>query len=205
MGAVSIDEESGVSGRFDFRGTSIRLRTTLLAAALCVPLLLVGCKSLDEPTTVPANGSVSAEAVQATMTAAPAPKGTWPEKVGSFAATYGKRVWYPTYIPKSFVIDSVEVIEPDPGTGLVCDLAFTRGEDYVVFTQGSEKARAYDIVSVGKVPWGDQQADVVHEDPSDTSTRKMIVLSNADGLAELSGSVSFEELKSVAASMVPVK
>jgi len=194
-----------VSGRLTFRGTYVRLRRTLLVAVLCVPLVLAGCKSLDEPTTVASDKPVSAEAVQATMTAAPAPQGSWPAKVGEFAANYKKRTWYPTYIPKSFAIDSVEVVELDPGTGLVCDIAFTRDKDYVVFTQGSEKARAYDIVSVGKVPWGDQQADVVHEDPSDTATRKMIVLSNADGLAELSGSVSFEELKSVAASMMPVK
>ena len=191
--------------RFKFRGTRVRAGRALLVAALCVPLALAGCKSLDEPLTVPANGPVSADAVQATMTAAPAPQGSWPKKVGTFAANYKKPTWYPTYLPKSFGIDSVDVVEFDPGTGLVCDIAFTHGNDIIDFTQGSAKARSYEIVSIGKVPWGDQQADVVHEDPGDPTTRKMIVLSNKDGLAELSGSVSFEELKSVAASMMPVK
>ena len=193
-----------MSSRFTFQMSAV-MRRSLFVAAACALVVLAGCKSLDEPTTVTTDKPVAAEAVQATMTAAPAPQGTWPAKVGEFAANYKKRVWYPTYIPKSFALDSVEVVELDPGTGLVCDLAFTHGDDYVVFTQGSEKARGYDVVSVGKVPWGDQQADIVHEDPSDTATRKMIVLGNADGLAELSGSVSFEELKSVAASMMPVK
>jgi hypothetical protein len=193
-----------VSSRLTFSRKSAVLRSAFLIAVLCLPLALVGCKSLNEPTAVSAGGPASAAAVQATLTTGPAPVGSWPKKVGAFAASYKKRTWYPTYVPKSFEIDSIDVVELDPGTGLVCDIAFTHGNDDIVFTQGSATARSYDIVSVGKVAWGDQQADVVHEDPSDTSTRKMIVLSNKDGLAELSGSVSFEELKSVAASMMPV-
>jgi hypothetical protein len=177
----------------------------LIFGALCVPLALAGCKSLNEPTTVKADHPVSAEAVQATLTAGSAPTGSWPKKVGEFAANYKKRVWYPAYLPASFVVDSIDVVELDPKTGLVCDTTFTHGDDDIVLTQGSAKVRAYEIVSIGKVPWGDKQADVVHEDPNDTTTRKMIVLSNKDGLAELSGSVTFEELKTVAASMMPVQ
>ena len=193
--------------RLMFRGARVHVGRVLLVTAVCVPFALAGCKSLDEPLTVPANGPVSAEAVQATMTATatPAPTGSWPKKVGTFAVNYKKRTWYPSYLPKSFGVDSVDVVEFDPGTGLVCDIAFTHGSDIIDFVQGSAKARSYEIVSIAKVPWGDQQADVVHEDPGDPTTRKMIVLSNKDGLAELSGSVSFEELKSVAASMMPVK
>lgn len=191
--------------RFSFGGMGTLVRTALIVGALCVPLVLAGCKSLDDPTTVKADGPVSAEAVQATMAPGPAPAGAWPKKVGTFAANYKKRTWYPSSLPKSFEVDSVDVVEMDPNTGLVCDIAFTHGEDVIVFTQGSEKARAYDIVSVGTVPWGDQQADVVYEDPSDTTTRRMIVLRNEDGLAELSGSVAFEQLKTVAASMMPVR
>jgi hypothetical protein len=181
------------------------LRRVFVLAALCAALILPGCKSINEPTMVKTDKPVSAGTVQATMTTAPAPQGAWPAKVGEFAANYKKRVWYPTSVPKTFGSPSVDVIELDPGTGFVCDIAFTQGSDAIVFTQGSAKARAYDIVSLGKVSWGDQQADIVREDPSDPTTRKMIVLSNADGLSELSGSVDFNVLKEVAASMKPVE
>jgi hypothetical protein len=181
------------------------LHRVIVLAVLCAALALAGCKSINEPIMVKTDKPVSAGTVQATMTTAPAPRGAWPAKVGEFAANYKKRVWYPTAVPKSFEAPSVDVIELDPGTGLVCDMAFTHDSDAIIFTQGSAKARAYDIVSLGKVAWGDQKADIVREDPDDPSTRKMIVLSNADGLSELSGSVDFNVLKEVAASMKPVE
>jgi len=129
-----------------------------------------------------------------------------PAKVATFAKNYKGPVWYPTGVPKAFKIDMLDVVELEPGTGLVCDIAFFDGTNVILFTQGSAKARVSDVVSIGKVPWGTSgQADIMHEDPTDTTTAKMIVFKSGDTLCELNGSVDIEVLKAVAASMVPVK
>ena len=179
--------------------------TLCLIGALSSFSLIAGCTSVDEPNTVRTNEPVSAEAVQATLTAEPGPVGSWPEKVGSFAASYDGAVWYPTSLPEGFEPDAVDVVELEPKTGLVCDIVFVKGDQYIVFTQGSAQARSYDVVSVGKTAWSDVVADVAHEDPSDQSSPKMIVLAEGESLAELSGSVDFKVLESVAASMMPVE
>jgi hypothetical protein len=102
-------------------------------------------------------------------------------------------------------VDGIDVLELETGSGLVCDIVYMSGDKELEFMQGSPKTREYDIVSVGKVPWGTETADVVYEDPADPTTPKMIVYSKNGTLAELSGTASFEELKAMAASMVAAK
>ena len=152
---------------------------------------------------------ISASTPQAPQTsqgnAKKAPVGIWPQKVGSFSTSFKGPVWYPKHIPAGFKIDSLDVVEFDPGSGLVCDIVYLNGDKVVQFTQGSPKTRDYEIVSVGKVPWGTETADVVHEDPTDKTTPIVIVYSKGGNFAELTGDVSDAELKAIAASMVAVK
>jgi hypothetical protein len=131
----------------------------------------------------------------------PAPGTTWPAKVGGFAKTFKKPVWYPTYAPKSYVLDSVDVVELDPGTGLVCSVVFTDGQKAVQLTQGSPTNRTYPIISLGKVAWGSAKADIMHQDPADSTSPLMIVYTQGGNFAEVSGDAPTEELKAVAASM----
>jgi len=156
--------------------------------------------------TEPAPAEVPAVSALPSTPIEPSAKPTiWPAKVGAFAKNYKGAAWYPKYTPASFKIDSLDVVEMEPGTGLVCDIVYTDGTKAIQFTQGSPKARAYDIVSAGKVRWGSETADIVYEDPQDKTTPRMIVYGKGGTLAELSGDVSFDELKAVAASMIAVK
>lgn len=199
-----------------------RASFVFIAAVIVAAFALSGCKSLDAPNTesagaVQATGTVQADMTTATTdatagaattptapAASAAPK-VWPAKVGTFAKKFGKGAWYPTYLPKGYKLDSLDVIELDKGTGLVCDIAYVNGESVVTFTQGSPKERDYEIVSVGKVAWGSAKADVVHQDPTDTTSPIVIVYSHGGTFIELQGDPSLDELKKVAASMVPVK
>lgn len=205
---------------------------TLCAVAL---VAATGCKSINKANTETNNVVESTGTVQATMSAeptatevptqtavatevvpgapapvpvAPAPKAApalWPSKIGTFAKNFKGPVWYPKYLPKGYKVDSLDVIELEPGSGLVGDIIYMSGEKTLGFTQGSPTTRDYEIVSVGKVPWGTETADLVHEDPSDTTTPQMIVYVNGGNFAELYGDAGLAELKKVAASMVPVK
>lgn len=145
----------------------------------------------------------------ATPAAKPKPvaaKPAWPAKVAAFAKSFKKPVWYPQAVPKGFKPDSVDVVEMDPGTGLVCDVVLLRDGKVIQFTQGSPTVRAYEFVSAGKVPWGTKgKADVVRQDPADPKSPIIIVFQKDGNLAELSGDVSPEALKAIAASMVLVK
>ena len=174
--------------------------------AVCILALATsGCHDVDKPREIKTTENVAGKAVEATLSAEPGPSGPWPEKLGRFSVSVAYPAWYPKSLPDGFKVDSCDVVELDPNTGLVCDTVLISGDADIVLTQGSPKARSYEIVSVGKTPWGDQQADIVYSDPSDTSSPRMIVLTTSDSLAELSGSVGIETLKSVAASMMPVK
>lgn len=214
------------------RRTFLLVATAVLGLAL---ISGAGCKARNEATTetnsLPdATGTVQATLpVDATATATPtvaptstaavtaspapkvpakpkpAPATLWPAKVAAFAKGFKGPVWYPTAVPKALKLDSLDVVEFDPGSGLVCDIVYTDGSKTVQFTQGSPTTRDYEIVSTGKVPWGTETADVVHEDPADTTTPIVIVYSKGGNFAELSGDVSEAELKAIAASMVPVK
>lgn len=209
-----------------YRLSTRAMRASLFVCAFCLVLVATGCKSIDAPNLEKTSTPVSAEAVQATLTAEPtasvvpsavasssgasqqskpAPTNPWPPKIAAFARTFKGQVWFPTSVPKGMSIDSLDVTELEPGTGLVCDMVFYDGKNAIICTQGSPKQRTYAIVSLGKVAWGSDLADVVHEDSADTSTRKMIVYNKNGTLAELSGGVDFATLKAVAASMTPVK
>jgi hypothetical protein len=159
-----------------------------------------GLTSADVPT------SSAADAANA-LAAAPAPKVStiWPAKVGAFGKSFKGPVWYPKTIPKGFKVDSLDIVELEPGSGLICDIVYVSGEKSLGFTQGSPKTRDYEIVSTGKVPWGTETADVVYEDPADPKSPQMIVYNNGGNFAELYGDASFAELKAMAASMVAVK
>lgn len=126
---------------------------------------------------------------------------TWPAKMVTFAKAFGKPVWYPSYVPSGYVLDSIDVVEFDPGSGLVCSVVFTNEKTAVQFTQGSPTNRTYPIVSLGKVAWGSAQADIMHQDPANTQSPYMIVYSSGGNFAEVSGDAPTAELKAVAASM----
>ncbi len=130
----------------------------------------------------------------------------WPKRVGTFAAGFTGPTWYPKYLPPGYKFESLDIVEFDAGeSGLACDIIFLNGDKVLQFTQGSPKSRDYEIVSAGKAPWGTATANITHQDPADKTTPVMIVLKKDGNLAELSGDVSTEVLKKVAASMVVVK
>jgi len=201
------------------------LRAAALIGMCALTASVIGCKSTSEVNTQKADGPVAQQAIQATLTvdstasatatgvagsvsptsSSPAPGKLWPAKVGTFAKNFKGPAWFPTSVPPGMKIDALDVVELEPGSGLICDIVWYDGKNPLMLTQGSPKNRDYEIVSIGKVAWGTGTADVVHEDPTDPTTAKMIVYSKDGNLAELSGVVDFETLKAVAASMVPVK
>ncbi|MDO8964538.1 MAG: hypothetical protein Q7W30_08630 [Coriobacteriia bacterium] len=203
--------------------TPLRLRTAFgLGLAGMLAMAAVGCAPPSVNIEAPAGavtetpsaeesqapiGEGPGDAESATDAAAPGPiaPAGWPVKVGTFAKKFAGPTWYPVTVPKGFAVDMVDVLELEPGAGLICDVALIGGEKYIGFIQGSPKTREYPIVSVGKVPWGTETADVVHEDPEDTSSPKMIVYSKGGTLAEIAGDATFDQLKAVAAGMVRVK
>jgi hypothetical protein len=211
-----------------------RASVAILAATfVCVALAgLQGCKGKDTPNlstkglvvestgtvqaplSVEASGPTSADVPTSSaadaanaLAAAQSPKVAtiWPAKVGAFAKSFKGPVWYPKTTPKGFKVDSLDIVELEPGSGLICDIVYVSGEKSVGFTQGSPKTRDYEIVSTGKVPWGTDTADVVLEDPADPKSPQMIVYNKGGNFAELYGDASFAELKAMAASMVAVK
>jgi hypothetical protein len=210
-----------------------RAASIAAVALICLsPMGLQGCKGKDAPntstsglvvestgtvqatssveTTVPISSQVAttsaADAANA-LAAQPAPKTSaiWPAKVGAFAKSFSGPVWYPKAIPKGYKMDSADIVELEPGSGLICDIIYVSGEKSLGFTQGSPKTRDYEIVSAGKTPWGTETADVVFEDPADPASAQMIVYSKGGNFAELYGDATLAELKAMAASMVPVK
>jgi predicted small lipoprotein YifL len=206
------------------RSTVPGLRGSIIAAATLaiLALTIAGCgakepvKTTVKPTQVATESVTPTATVVATtpVTPAPAPakpaepaapKGPWPAKVGTFSVKFKGQVWYPTKLPAGMKVDSLDVLEFEPGSGLVCDIVFLAGENEIDYMQGSAKTREFDIVSIGKVPWGTATADVVYEDPEDTTSPKDIIYNAKGTLCELYGGSSFEELKAVAASMVLVK
>ena len=144
-------------------------------------------------------------APSSTQTNKPTAPTIWPAKVGQFARAVGSPIWYPKSLPAGWKLDSVDVIELDKGTGLVCDIVFLKGDKALVFTQGSPKERSYDVVSSQRVAWGYETADVVHQDPADPSSPVIIVYNRGGNFAELQGDPSLAELKAIAEGMVPVK
>jgi hypothetical protein len=156
--------------------------------------------ALEATTIVPPTAST-------TVTPPPAvPTGPWPAKVAkSFAAKVKGPAWWPKSLPSGVKMDSLDILQFEPGSGLVCDAFFIGGAIEIGFLQGSPKTREFEIVSLGKVPWGTEKADVVSEDPEDPAAPQMIVYNAKGNLAELSGGTSIEQLKAVAASMVLVK
>jgi hypothetical protein len=142
----------------------------------------------------------------ATATATPdATPTVWPAKVGTFKKNFKKQVWYPTYVPKGFKIDSLDIVELDKGSGLVCDIVYLNGDNMIDFMQGSPKSRTTDIVTIKKVPWGTETASLTYQIPDDPSTLPMIIYYKGGTLIELTAQgASVDELKKMAASMVPV-
>jgi hypothetical protein len=205
---------------------------TVVVVATFALLAVAGCTSVNSVNTETKNVVDSTGTVQASMSAeptgsdsvlstapAPAPGSpgavapstkpgvatVWPTKVGTFAKNFKGPVWYPKYMTAGYKLDSLDVVEFDPGSGLVADIVYLNGEKTIGFTQGSPATRDYEIVSVGKVAWGTEQADIVYEDPEDTTSPQMIVYSKGGNFAELYGDAGIGELTKVAASMVPVK
>ena len=158
------------------------------------------------PTATPTNPGANSDSFAAATAPDPAKPGTfWPKRVGDFASAFKGSAWYPKYLPKGYKFNSLDIVEFDPGSGLVCDIIFTKGEKVLQFTQGSPKNRDYEVVSSGRVPWGTGIAWIVHQDPADTSTPVILVYNDGANFAELSGDISNSDLKAIAASMVAVK
>jgi len=186
------------------RRNSTGVRLARFIVALAVPVLLVSCKPINEPKAIKST-PVSAPAVEATL----APTGgevagPWPSKVGVFASSYKGQVWYPLRQPSAMRVVSLDVIELEPGSGLVCVTVWSDGKKAVQLMQGSPKSRSGEIDSAGKVAWGSEKADIVRDDPTDSNSAVTIVYFDKGTLAELSGEASLDELKAVAASMKPV-
>lgn len=189
------------------RGTPpARRRAVVLAVAVLLAMcaaLLGGCKSVNEVNTTEATSTVEGKTVDATMTpSGKIPTGVWPKKVGTFAASFKGPTWYPTKIPSTMKTVSLDALEMEPGSGLVCDIVYSDGTKYIELMQGSPKGRSYTIASSGKVAWGSAKADLVRDDPGNANSPTTIVYSAPGTLAELSGDVGIEQLKTIAASMV---
>lgn len=176
---------------------------TGMALLAAMALAIGGCKSIDKPNVTEATSTVSGKTVEATMTpGGTIAKGTWPAKVGEFAASFKGATWYPAHLPANMPQVSLDVVELNPGDGLVCDMVRSDGKKYIELMQGSPKGRTYAIVSSGKVAWGSAaKADIVYDDPKDLTSAVTIVYSDGHTLAELSGDVGLAELKEIAASM----
>jgi len=186
------------------RRNSTFVRLARFFVVLAVPALLVGCTPINQPKAIK-SAPVSAQTIEATLAAGNGEvPGPWPAKIGGFAASYKGRVWYPSRSPSSMSVVSLEVVEFEEGSGLVCTTVWSDGTKAVQLTQGSPKSRSYKIVSDGKVAWGSEEAEIVHDDPTDSSSPATIVYAAKGTLAELSGDVSLDELKAVAVSMKPV-
>lgn len=202
----------------DPKPASIRIAIIALAAA-CLAAATAGCApppTLDFNTTqkIPVEATGTAEATMAieatgsadgTASTAPSATGPWPAKAATFAKNFKAPVWWPTYLPAGFKLDVVDVIEYETGSGLVLDCELVSGEKAIIFTQGSPKLRDPDPATGQKVPWGTESADVMYEDPSDTTSAKYLIYNAKGTLVELGGDVPFEQLKAMAASMVLVK
>lgn len=194
---------------------------TLLVAACAAAVLLAGCRGSAEPITEQSIGSDATGTVNAplpgsssatssatttgsTSSTATLPSG-FPAKAVKFAQSVGYTVWYPKGLPTGYALQALDIVELDPGTGLILDMTLLNGGKAVMFTQGSPKERSYPIDSVEKVPWGTATADVVRQDPADPSSKIIIVYSKDGNFAELQGDISNDALKAIAASMMPVK
>jgi len=185
------------------------VRIGVVGCAVVIAVVMsAGCAPKSGP--APTKSSTSEQSESATdlpqpSLSQPVVPGEVPTQVKDFAKKFSGPVWYPSKLPSGLVIDVLDVAEWEAGAGLVCDIFYLKGDTELSLIQGSPKTREYEIVSVGKVPWGTEQADVVYEDPTDTTSPKMIVYSGKGTLAELAGGSSFEELKGIAASMTLVK
>jgi hypothetical protein len=185
---------------------------TLVVSAF-VAFALVGCNGRDRIHTETKGAVESTGTVQAGDSAdsgadvgtAPSNGHPWPRKVGQFGEDYDGTVWYPAYIPAGFELETIDIVEFEPGTGLVCDVLFLSGQKTIAFTQGSPKARGYEASATASTPWGDASASLLPIDPSDPKSPSMVVLSKDGNLAELSGDIPLDELKKIAASMEVVK
>lgn len=135
-----------------------------------------------------------------------------PKEFATFAkdfASFGRdpstqapgRAWYPSVLPAGFAVDVVDLSEMQVGSGPLCDITYVKGEGWIGFTQGSPTMRDYEIAVVETVPWGSEKAAVTYEDPEDATSRRYIVYSVGRNLVELSGDVTFQQLKQIAAGM----
>jgi hypothetical protein len=207
----------------------IAIAIAAVAFVAFATLLLTGCacQPLDQPNTeqggIDATGTVQAdltpdatstpgatstpEATTPVEPTKPATPAIWPAKVATFKKSFKKAVWYPAYLPSGYKVESLDIMEMDPDThtGLVCSIIYLNGEKVLQFAQGSPTDRKVDVVSAGKVPWGTDTADIMYQDPEDTSTPPMIIYSKGGTYIELQGDPSLAELKKIAASMVPVE
>lgn len=181
-----------------------------LAVVALMALAVAATAGCTSPAASNTGGSGSTEAtgaVQPSASTTATPKGAWPATVGTFAREFQKPVWYPTYLPAGYKLDTTYLIEFAPDGSLMCEVVFLNGDSQLVFDQGSPVGRDYEIVSTGKVAWGSagDKADTMSSDTEDPEAPPMIVFSKDGNLMELQGDPSLDELKKVAAGMVLIK
>lgn len=201
------------------RTSRIGAGVTLAASAVLVALALTGCHRgviTEEPGSYVTTGSVQATlpassgatgSTAATVSSSPTAMTAagWPAKASQFAKSAKYTVWYPLGMPSGFKLQTLDIVELDPGSGLVLNMVLMSGDKTVTFTQGSPKERSYQVDSMEKVPWGTATADVVSQDPADPSAPIIIVYNQGGNFAELQGDLTNDQLKAIAASMVAVK
>ena len=170
-----------------------------------VPVVSDSTASVSPSETTTSTSSPATKTVRPAVKPKPTTPSIWPAKIATYAKSVKSPTWYPKSIPAGYKVNSLDIVEFDPGSGLVADMVFLKGDKALMFTQGSPKNRSYDIVSAGKVPWGSETADVVYMDPADPTSPAVIVYNKGGNFAELQGDVSLAELKAIAKSMVLVK
>jgi hypothetical protein len=114
------------------------------------------------------------------------------------------KVWYPSYLPNGFKFKTLETTTIAEGMGPVCDVVFANGKSEIWLSQGSAVCRDYEIVPIETIPWGTDTADTMDAEVENDSKKVFIVYAGFQNLGELSGGVSNQELKKIAASMKEV-
>jgi hypothetical protein len=186
------------------KGIAMR-KIVIVASAVVlavVAVLLAGCGGLAGSG---AAGSGAATATQSPTAFVPADFVTFAKALqaqsGSEPTT--GTAWYPKYLPAGFKLASIETTVLAPGSGPVCDVIFASGTAQIYLSEGSPVMRDYEIVPLETVPWGTASASRMDND-GEPGGDQSIVYTDPRDMGELSGDVSMDELKKIAASMVTV-
>lgn len=176
----------------------MRKSRSLALLALVVTVGLAGCVTPAKTVKPPAQKPTAAP--EATVKGVPATVKTFAEE-----AT-GTRIFYPSKLPEGYKYLLAEVVPKESdGYGPTIDIGFAKGDLELWITEGSPVLRDYEIVSLGKTPFGSGTADIIWEDPEAPGEAQMIVYVEKGNLVEMYGNGTIEDLKALAAAMEPVQ